>query len=689
MERGAQVYYEVEDPPVSDRDLAKLGRALEVVRDEIDPWLYVSPDRREEARRDLRERLGKRGVRDEVLLYLAERELLGFGPLDPVLRDRRLENVECMGPGKPLTVVHVDVGRVPTNLSFSREELDRLVARLAFIAGKSLDFRNPKIDNALLPGVGRLTATLGGELTPEGSSFVVRIFPEKPWTIVGLLSRKTLTPEIGAYLWLAVEFKLPILIAGDMGSGKTSYANALLGLIPPDRRIGTAEDVPEFKVPHKNWQRYLTVEKRDIDLLELVKLLLRANVDYIVVNEIRGEEAHAWFQAISTGHGGITTIHADSIESVFNRLDKLGIPPSYLYSLALVVFIKRVKVGGRVERRTAEVLDVVDASARRYNVLFKYDGASDGYVGVSDLWSARSTKRILELSNWSLGELKRQYDLRVEFLRRLMEIHQCEDINDVDKLFDLFLRFYRGYMPEPKCAKAARRREEARPAAPGRRADWILKFTAPPGPKRIVLTAEGGVEVLEAQQVGPGKYVVETGDSVVEVKAVGSGALEYVVEAGGRVWGWGLGGGGGVGGGGRIPLGAAGGGGPPPAAASGETLVKEEVPSGDTLVKEGTTTLVVELPSGPLCLKAGGLSVRLVRGRVDGGGDRAGERAAGTVSAAHFRGEGRGGRLYLVDVGSKNGTVVNGRRLGAGEGAEVGVGSGVRVGGVVGVVDVC
>ncbi|MEM1902946.1 MAG: ATPase, T2SS/T4P/T4SS family [Pyrobaculum sp.] len=678
VERGAQVFYEVEDPAVSVKELGRLVKALERVREEFDPWLYLDLSRREEAERDLVERLRKLGVRDEVSIYFAKRELLGFGPLDPVFRDRQLENVECMGPGKPLTVVHVSVGRVPTNMSFEREELDRLIQRLVFMSGKSLDYRNPKVDNALLPGVGRLTATMGGEISPEGSSFVVRIFPERPWTVVGLLSRNTLSPEIAAYLWLAVEFKLPILVAGDMGSGKTSYSNALLGLIPPDRRIGTAEDVPEFKVPHKNWQRYLTEEKRGVDLLELVKLLLRANVDYVVINEIRGEESHAWFQAISTGHGGITTIHADSIESVFNRLDKLGIPPSYLTSLAIVVFIKRVKVGGRIERRTSEVIDVVDPVQKIYNVLFKYDYAKDSYV-VGDLWGAKSTKTILDRSYWTLEKLKSEYEKRVEFLKKLKEINAKTDINDVDKLFEYMLRFYRGWTIESVEGGERRRAAVSTTVpAPGRRPDWIIKISAPPGPKRILLKTPPGVEVLDASRVGGG-YVLEAEGSEVELKICGFGQVEYSVETGGRVLKRGVLT--------LLPTVAT------PQVSPGEKTARavteaKVVDMEATMVKSiEERTIVLDFSTvGALCIKFidSGRFIKLEEGVY--GRDILNDP---TVSRRHFKIERREGKFYIVDLGSTNGTFINGVKLRPGEPHLLEAGYGISFGKLHGVVVPC
>jgi len=684
VESGAFYKYVVADPEVDGRALRRLGEALEKFVQSVDPSLFLDVGRREEALKVLRSGLAKFGVRDDTLLYFAERELLGFGPLDPVLRDRQLENVECKGPGMPLNVVHVEFDRIETNMVFSEPELDSLVQRLVFKAGKSCSAASPKVDNALLPGVGRLTATCGREIS-GGSSFVVRIFPERPWTVLGLLECNTLSPEVAAYLWLAVEYKMPILIAGEMGSGKTSYANAILGLAPPNRRIGTAEDVPEFNIPHLNWQKYLTDERRGIDLFELVKLLLRANVDYVVINEIRGaEESRAWFQAISTGHGGVTTIHADTVESVFNRLDNLGIPPEYLTSLALVVFIGRFKIGGRIQRRTQYVFDIIDPKARQYAPIFTYRAETDGYE-TQDLASARTTKRILELAKWDVRRFVEEYERRVEFLRRLLCLHRNSPINDVRVLAEHFARFYQGYMPKvpPVCEGPGDEKDDGKP--PPRKADWVVNFRMPAGPKRVRLRAVAApgtrLEIVEVngRPVGGAEAEVEVAESSLSVSAVGSGQLFYEVEMGGRVVGRGA-----VGLMRQRPLPRR------DLVDMGERKVLDEE---ETKVVEETVVLGEQAPppqAPRLCLKVGGRSLPLVAGKVYGRRDFdfVGE-GARFVSKEHFRVEERGGGLWIVDVGSKNGTFVNNVRAEKGVGILLFPGSVVRVGKVEGTVEVC
>jgi len=419
--------YLVLDPPVSAIELKR----LEEVAGEL---VYVVEDIPDE--KELVSMLRERGVVRPELQYLIVRELAKdrFGPLDPLMNDQSLENIECTGPRKPVTVTHNEFGRLETNLVFDEEELDKLVMKLANKAGKSVSKANPKIDNARLPGGHRLACTFMSEIS-ESSSFVVRKFPSEPWTVTKQMLKGTLTPEIGAWLWLLIEHKLPVLVVGGMGTGKTSLANALCGFIPPDKRVGTVEDVPEFNLPVKkhNWQRMFTREsytldgRGSIDLFQLVKEMLRYQVEYLIVNEIRGEEARVWFQQVSSGHGGVTTIHADDFESAVARLKDLGIDVASLSGLHSLVYIGVYTVNGRRARRIREVADFsVEDGRPRFQDVFVYDPASDSYkcMQPQDIAKLRSARKIMSFSERMRSEedFVREYELRRRYLAWLRDM---------------------------------------------------------------------------------------------------------------------------------------------------------------------------------------------------------------------------------------------------------------------------
>lgn len=424
--------YLVIDPEVSEEEL----KMLEKVAGELIYVLEGLPDEKEFIKI-----LEKRNIKRPELQYLIIRELSEerFGPLDPLMHDPDLENIECTGVGRPVTVTHNQLGRLETNIVFdSEDELNRLVIKLVNKAGKSISKANPKIDNARLPGGHRLAATFMSEIS-ETSSFVIRKFPKQPWTITKQMVRGTISPEIGAWLWLLIEHKLPVLIVGAMGSGKTSLTNALCGFVPPNKRVGTVEDVPEFNLPVKpqNWQRMFIREsftldgKGEISLFDLLKGMLRYQVEYLVVNEIRGEEAKVWFQAISSGHGGITTIHAEDFNSTLARLSDLGIKVSALSSLHGLVYIGVYMLNGERVRRIREIADFrLEEGEPRFDTVFRYVPSEDRYECMSPekMVKLRSARKIMSISGkiHTEEDFIREYALRREFLEWLYKMAKAD-----------------------------------------------------------------------------------------------------------------------------------------------------------------------------------------------------------------------------------------------------------------------
>jgi flagellar protein FlaI len=423
--------YLVLDPSVSDAELSM----LEEIAGEL---VYVVEEIPGE--KELLNMLREKGVTRPELQHLIVRELAKdrFGPLDPLMNDPSLENIECTGPGKPVTVTHNEFGRLETNLVFEEEDLDKLVMKLANKAGKSISKANPKIDNARLPGGHRLACTFMSEIS-ESSSFVIRKFPSEPWTITKQMLRGTLTPEIGAWLWLLIEHKLPVLVVGGMGTGKTSLANAICGFIPPDKRVGTVEDVPEFNLPVKkhNWQRMFTREsytldgRGSIDLFQLVKEMLRYQVEFLIVNEIRGEEARVWFQQVSSGHGGITTIHADDFEAAIARLKDLGIDVASLSGLHSLVYIGVYTLNGRRARRIREVADFsIEDGHPKFHYVFVYDPVNDSYkcMPPQDMAKLRSSRKIMSFSERIRDEkdFVEEYELRRRYLAWLCNMAKAD-----------------------------------------------------------------------------------------------------------------------------------------------------------------------------------------------------------------------------------------------------------------------
>jgi flagellar protein FlaI len=415
---GLGVYF-VQDPPVTEQQLELLEKTA--------GQLVYSELKKDE---DIKKRLEELRI-TLGLKYLLMREISEdrYSSLDPLMQDPNIESIECTGANTFLTVKYYGIGRLTTNLKYDAEELDRLVQRLAYKAGKSISKANPRIDNARLPDGSRLAASYMGEIAGS-STFTIKKFPKTGWTPTKLIKNNTLTPEIAAILWIFMENRLPMLVCGEMDSGKTSLANSICGFIRPTARIGTIEDVPEFKLPVRpeSWLRYFTRESltsdgKPITTQELLKQILRAVVDYIVVNEVRSDEdVPTWINAIAAGNGGITTFHAPNFDDLCTRMEHLGIKREELVALrGGIIFIRKVSEMGK--RRITEMGYVaLQNGGTKYESFLSYDIHEDTYnIDYAKLMNSKITEYMEKKQGIKFEEeLKRRTEY-LEWLKNLAD----------------------------------------------------------------------------------------------------------------------------------------------------------------------------------------------------------------------------------------------------------------------------
>jgi len=244
----------------------------------------------------------------------------------------------------------------------------------------------------MLPEKHRLAATFMHEVSSFGSSFCIRKFRAEPFTIVDLIKLGTIDSELAAYFWLLLENKMNITIIGGTGAGKTSMLNALCSLMFPNDKVVTVEEVNELNFDHKNWVQLVSrrgfkfgeSDTNTISLFDLVKLSLRYRPDYIIVGEIRGEEAYVLFQAMATGHGGICTMHADSLDHAIKRLTSppMNVSPVYIPLMNSCIYLNRTELPtnknnqdfGRRIRAVTEVLDF-----ENYQVISDWSPTTDTF----------------------------------------------------------------------------------------------------------------------------------------------------------------------------------------------------------------------------------------------------------------------------------------------------------------------
>jgi flagellar protein FlaI len=381
--------------------------------------------------------------------YYITRDFLGFGKIDGIMLDDNIEDVSCDGINSPVFVWHRKYESIPSNVMYnSPEELENFVFKLAYLCGRHISIAQPILDGTL-PDGSRAQVTYGTEVTPKGSTFTIRKFKRSPLTIIDLIVYKALSTEIAAYYWFLIENRHSVMIGGDIGGGKTSMLNAISLFIRPTLKIVSIEDTQEIRLPHKNWEMMVTrqglgtgggavgeVGIGSISMFDLLRAALRQRPDFIIVGEIRGEEAYALFQAMATGHLGLTTIHAENVQGVLHRLTTkpMDIPQTQVENLNAISIVRRLVVNNVSLRRTTSVSEMVgwDKEANDFIVqeIFRWDPEKDIYLNV-----ARSPllDRIAIQWGYSKEKLDQELEMRKTILDYMVRKH-IRSYEDVSKL---------------------------------------------------------------------------------------------------------------------------------------------------------------------------------------------------------------------------------------------------------------
>src|SRR3989441_6149035 len=254
-----EYFYEVIEPKLLEEEDELLEVLKEILVESLELMEDATPASKEQYLRRIVEGLLRElgvelhPVSKERIMYYVIRDFLRFGPIDATMIDTQVEDISCDGVNVPFYIYHRKYGSIPSNLRFeTAEELDSFVIWLAQRCGKHISVAQPMLD-ATVPDGSRLQATLGMHVTKRGSSFTIRRFRENPFTPLDLVRFKTMSPEMMAYLWLAIENGQSMLICGGTASGKTTTLNAILLFIPPQMKIVSIEDTRELNLPHENW----------------------------------------------------------------------------------------------------------------------------------------------------------------------------------------------------------------------------------------------------------------------------------------------------------------------------------------------------------------------------------------------------------------------------------------------------
>lgn len=335
-----------------------------------------------------------RSVRAQLLEWVLA-DILGYGPLEPILDDNTITEIMVNGPDR----IYIERnGRIEiTNITFENNaHLMRIIDRIVSPLGRRVDEASPMVD-ARLPNGYRVNATIP-PLSLDGPLLTIRKFAQVPYTAQDLIANGSMTNQLVAFLQACVQARVNMVISGGTGSGKTTLLNVVSAFIPEYERIITVEDTAELQLKQAH---VLRVEKRppnvegrgEVTIRQLVINALRMRPDRIIVGEARGGEALDMLQAMNTGHdGSMTTIHSNSPRDTMRRIETMvlmagfelplrAIREQVASAIDLVVHVERMRDGTRRVIQVSEVQGMEgDSIVMQDLFMFQQTGIQNGRV---------------------------------------------------------------------------------------------------------------------------------------------------------------------------------------------------------------------------------------------------------------------------------------------------------------------
>lgn len=379
----------------------------------------------------------------ENIRYRLNRDIVGFGPLEPIMRDPANEDIHVIGPHETY-VDHGTYGMLGTSVDFqSNERFDNWLRNMGERMGDPVSDSDPIVDSTL-PDGSRINIIYSDDVSLKGPSLTIRQGEGTPLSVAQITKWGTLSPKLAAYLWLCLENEQTVFVVGETASGKTTTLNCIMSFIPRDAKIYTAEDTAEVLPPHDTWQQLLTREgggedSSDVDMFDLVAAALRSRPDYIIVGEVRGEEGRMAFQAAQTGHPVMLTFHASDIVSMIQRFtgDPINIPETFMDNADVALFQNRVKQGDDVLRRVTSVQEIEGYSKEMGGVVtrqsFYWDPVEDEIVfqGMNNSYVLEEQIATL-LGYENTRDIYDELDFRADIMERMIEenVLGYHDVNE-------------------------------------------------------------------------------------------------------------------------------------------------------------------------------------------------------------------------------------------------------------------
>lgn len=306
-------------------------------------------------------------------------EMLGLGKIEFMINDPSLEEIVIVNSKEPVRIYHKKYGWLKTNITpESEEEIINYSNIIARRVGRQINVLAPLLDAHIITG-DRANAVLF-PISTKGNTITIRKFARDPYTIADLIENGTVSMDIAALIWLAIEYEMNVLISGGTASGKTVFLNSCMPFVPPNQRIISMEDTRELMLPEfLYWCPLVTRTpnpegKGEVSMLSLLINSLRMRPDRIVLGEIRRQqEAEVLFEAMHTGHSVYATVHADTASETIRRLTNppINVPHSMLSSVNLNVIMFRDRRKGL--RRVFQVAEFMPGKEKvTPNILYRW-----------------------------------------------------------------------------------------------------------------------------------------------------------------------------------------------------------------------------------------------------------------------------------------------------------------------------
>lgn len=463
-----EMTYEVEEPILSDSDKINFNKIEQAMRDVLNVN-FVSDKEMESLKeyidKTARLVIGELGLKvDEdaykKIYYYLFRDFVGLNEIEALMHDYFIEDIECNGINEPIYVVHRVYRNLKTNIKFnSVEQLANFVEKLAQKAGRYISYASPLLDGSL-PDGSRVNASYTKDVTSKGPTFTIRKFTKIPWTPIQLINMRTLSPEMLAYFWILLQYKSNILITGATASGKTTFLNAIAFFIPPEARVVSIEDTRELQLPRENWLPSVARSGisaggvGEVDMFSLLKNSFRQTPDYVIVGEVRGAEAAVLFQGMASGHASISTMHADSVDTVIRRLETppINLNPSLVNLMDVVAIMTHALVGGHETRKLREVVEIVNVQpdgVALTNTPFVWDPAKDAFYSKKD---SKIFERIEKKYGIPKAQLESEFRIRSKIIYELFK-NKTVGYEDFQKMVNEYYKNPAGVLSKLGIAK--------------------------------------------------------------------------------------------------------------------------------------------------------------------------------------------------------------------------------------------